>query len=55
MIDFQIDKVKFIRKKADLKEWDDWDIRSAIMGLCDVVLELLATEKLREERDILNK
>ena len=48
---FQIEKVKSIRNMATFPSGNDLgiDFRRATIGLCDVVLELLAIEKDRQE------
>jgi len=49
MIDFQIEKVKILRGVAKDTDFPrEHDIRKILVGLCDVVLELLATEKMRK-------
>jgi len=51
MIEFQIAKVKEIRKLAAHSKIELTDVRMSLIGLCDVVLELLAIEKIRERKE----
>ena len=47
MLEFQIEQVKAVREAAHLP-MKQIDFRRLFIGLCDVVLELLAMEKERE-------
>ena len=47
-MDFQIEKIKTVREAAHMP-MKQIDLRGSFIGLCDVVLELLAIEKKREK------